>query len=171
MCHLICSKYLPCVLEVDSPFNPPHSQGTTQAEHGATPAPTTLQDHLHPRFLGRRGLRPTSILVNLLLLAAQQTQKELDFPPRNQGTDPSGGHTVTFQDWCLFRPRQFVGGSTEGVGAVQFEVRVGTRTGEGGYCRNGGRLCGESEGQVSCCTRLLDFERGRQVVCGARESP
>ena len=62
---------------------PLHAFSTLLFNHGGTPSPWAFQGHLPAQLLCRRGLHPTPVLVNLLLLATQQTHKDLDALPHD----------------------------------------------------------------------------------------
>ena len=142
---------------------------STQTDDGPAPPPPTIQGHLPPICSLHHGFHPAPILVDLLLLATQQTQKELDSPTHDLRTDVPEIHAVTHHGWSPYQSRPFVGGPAEEVEMVQLEICVGTGIGEGGYCGNGGGACGESRSQTDCYSRLLDFEGWRRVVTGIRE--
>ena len=91
---------------------------TVQVDHGpASPSPT-LQSHLLPRFPRCHSLHPAPMLVDLLLLAAQQTQKDLDSATHGRDTYNPEINTVTPQNWSPHKPWPFVGSPAEGLGIV-----------------------------------------------------
>ena len=114
---------------------------TTQVDHDSTSPLAALQDHLHPQFPHLHRLLPAPILADLLLLATQQTQKELDSVPHHHHSNLPEPRTATLQGWRTQQPRPFAGSSAGGVEIVQFAICVDTGVGEGGYRGHRGGTC------------------------------